>query len=75
MAKPKRILPSTAPLGVTLEWDPIMLDSSIGKFGFTPPKKFISLKTIQEVKSVIDQSQVKIEDKGIYWEVSFSITI
>ena len=75
MAKPKRILPSLVPLGVTLEWDPIMLDSPIGKFGVTPPKKFISLKTIQEVKRAIDQSQVKIEDKGIYWEVSFSIYV
>lgn len=75
LVKPKRLLPSTKPLGVTLEWDPVMLDTPIGKFGFTPPHKFIPSKTVQEVKRAIDQSQVKIEDKGIYWEVSSSITV
>ncbi len=73
--KPKRILPSLVPLGVSLEWDPIMLDTSFGKFGFTPPKKFIKLKTIWEVKRAISESQVKVKDKGIYWEVSFSIYV
>ena len=73
--KPKRILPSRFPLGVNLEWDPVMLDTPIGKFVFKPPYKFIKLRTTQEVKKAIDQSQTKIKDKGIYWEVSLIILV
>ena len=75
MAKPKRVLPSLKPLGVILEWDPIMLNTPIGKVGFTPPKKFLSLKDIQEVRNAINKSKVNIKDKGTYWEISFAIYI
>ena len=73
--KPKRIMPSFRPLGVNLEWDPVMVDTVVGKVGYTPPKKFVKLKTVTEVKRAIDQAQVSIKDKGIYWEVSFTIMV
>ena len=75
LLKPARILPSTKPLGVKLEWNPIMLDTPIGKTGWTPPDKFIPSKTIPEIKGIIDKARVDIKDKGIYWKVSLLATI
>ena len=74
-AKPKRIRPSFRPLGVVLEWDPITLKTPLGNVSFTPPKKFIPLKTIWEVIRAVRENKVKVVDKGTYWEVSFSITV
>ena len=74
-AKPKRIKPSFRPLGVVLEWDPITFKTPLGNVSYTPPKKFISLKTVWEVIKAVRENKVKVVDKGTYWEVSFSITI
>ena len=73
--KPSRTMPSFKPLGVILEWSPIYIDTPIGPFTFTPPKKFISLKTISEVKRAIQESQVKIEDKGLYWQITLTLEV
>lgn len=72
-AKPSKVTPSFSPIGATLEWTPIVVDTFIGPISFSPPKKFVSLNDVAEVYRIIREMEPQVVDRGAYWEVIVKI--
>ena len=73
--KPIKIIPSKSPLGVWLKWQPMSIETPIGEISYSLPDKFIKLKNLDEVRKAVASSIVNVQDKGMYWDISLSITV